>query len=405
MDKLIMSIGICSLEMSVVSAAYMLLLKLLKKRQSPVWRYYSWLIILIGFLIPIKPSLGKSPITVSAPLNQTAGANISTVRSQPIETIYTFNPWKIVFMIWLCGMFAYLAVTLFRCFSFGKSVKRLSVFADKNSINLADKTAKEMGISAPVKLMILSEIHSPMMTGLLSPVILLPNRKFTEEELRLILKHELTHFKHMDLWVKVLTIICRAVHWFNPFMIAVNRSIEQECELACDYDVIKNESVKERKIYCQSILKAVSVQKDPDCGAALKPVMATNFYSPKQGLKRRLSLILSSKKKKRFVTVCIFALVITSLSGAFVTFANDSSDSGDFTSKVISENKDNNSDIDSKPAEEKENKGFATTTRKSTDKPVADHIPETTTTSAVPMTVDYPEEYRTTTTTIMVYNN
>lgn len=61
-----------------------------------------------------------------------------------------------------------------------------------------------MGISASVKVIILSEIGSPMMFGLLSPVILLPNRIFAEDELRLIFKHELTHFKHKDLWVKIL---------------------------------------------------------------------------------------------------------------------------------------------------------------------------------------------------------
>lgn len=133
--------------------------------------------------------------------------------------------------------------------------------ADENKINLANLTAKEMGISASVKVIILSEIGSPMMFGLLSPVILLPNRIFAEDELRLIFKHELTHFKHKDLWVKILIILCRAVHWFNPLLIIVSHAVEQECELACDYDVIKNEGVQSRKHIVSLSLKQLPFKR------------------------------------------------------------------------------------------------------------------------------------------------
>lgn len=424
-----MNIGICSLEMSAVTAVYMLLLKLLKSRQSPVWRYYSWIIILIGFLVPIKPWVGKSEIIVQAPIQNTAVTDVLQTPANQNKTSYAVDFWRIIFCIWLCGALVYLAVMTYRCIYFNKSVKRLSVSADENKINLANLTAKEMGISASVKVIILSEIGSPMMFGLLSPVILLPNRIFAEDELRLIFKHELTHFKHKDLWVKILIILCRAVHWFNPLLITVSHAVEQECELACDYDVIKNEGVQSRKTYCKSILKAASVQKETTCERVIKPVVATSFYSPKQGLKSRMKMILSLKKRKRFVTVCIFTAVLTCVSGARVVFANDSSESRVDIPQNISENADKNVDITSKIEEKKKNSDYATTTRKSTDKSVEDDSAVTTitlvgsnelndkeqnddlpTTSTVPVTYDMPADYlveedETTTTTVTIINS
>ena len=59
MEKFILSLLFCSIEMSAVSLVYIGLLKVLKNRQLPVLRYYSWLVILVGFLLPIKPNFGK----------------------------------------------------------------------------------------------------------------------------------------------------------------------------------------------------------------------------------------------------------------------------------------------------------------------------------------------------------
>ena len=161
-----------------------------------------------------------------------------------------------------------------------------------------------------------------MMTGLLAPTILLPDRRFDDTELRLILKHELIHFKHKDLWVKLLVTVCRAVYWFDPIFILISRSIEQECEHYCDHSVITGENAEQKKLYCQSILNTVSAQNNIR-KTTLHPVIATNFYTPKQGLKHRLSLILSNKRKKRFALVVFVAVVLTAASGSVIAFASN----------------------------------------------------------------------------------
>lgn len=315
------SMAICSAEMSAIAAVYIFILKALKNRQLPKWRYYSWIVILLGFLFPFKPSFGSPAITIESP-------NMSAAPTQPIysdvaPTASHISIHMILFFVWLTGALLYIAVMMYRSITFSKSVKRLSIVADSESTELAQRVAKDMGITIPVKLAVMKEIASPMMTGMLSPVILLPTRDFSREELRLVLKHELTHFKHKDLLFKAFIMLCRAVHWFNPFMIFISRFIEQECEFYCDHDVVRNESEDARKLYCQSILATVSAQHNMNKKSMARPVIATNFYTPKQGLKHRLKLILSFRRKKRFIIVCAAAVILTAASGTFVAFASN----------------------------------------------------------------------------------
>ena len=96
MEKLMLSLLFCSLEMSAVSLVYMGLLKALKNRQAAVLRYYSWLVILTGFLLPIKPSFIDAAVTIGepAPAYTATQATMPSVHSEPSVT-----PYHIVFIL------------------------------------------------------------------------------------------------------------------------------------------------------------------------------------------------------------------------------------------------------------------------------------------------------------------
>lgn len=64
---------------------------------------------------------------------------------------------------------------------------------------------------------------SPMLLGIIKPQIILPQREYTKEGMEYILSHEMTHYKRKDLWVKLLIITARTIHWFNPFVCLMER--------------------------------------------------------------------------------------------------------------------------------------------------------------------------------------
>ncbi|MCM1054587.1 MAG: M56 family metallopeptidase [Bacteroides sp.] len=217
--------------------------------------------------------------------------------------------------------------------AFIRSVKRLSLPVSEDTARLADKLAVDMLIAADIKTAALGNIASPMAVGVFKPMLILPNRDFSDNELRLILKHELTHIKHHDLPIKVIMILCGAVHWFNPFIRLFIRAAEQECELYCDENVMRDESGELKKIYCRSILNAVSAEKR--INRRLSPALSSNFFLNKKGLKRRITMILSNNKKRGLSAVCALTAALTLLTGAVFAFSSEprsDSDMGTVTS-------------------------------------------------------------------------
>lgn len=313
MGNLFQTIVLNSLNMTLVALLLMIILRALKNIQSPKIRYYSWLIVLLGFLIPVRFSFGYTLFHVSNASEATAvtiGAGTTVIKAA--EAGLSWNTiMAILFVIWLLGVVVYASVSVIRFFRWKRTILRLSKPSPYYDA-FVSSFAEEMGIG-PVEVRISDAVSSPMMIGLFTPTILLPIRHYEYDELRLIIKHELTHYLHKDLWFKLLLILCRAVHWFNPFMVLFARSIEQECEYYCDMSVMENEPEKMRKVYCNSIVNTLADQVRRN-GREMRPVLATSFYSPKSGLKHRFSMVLRGKTRK-VIGVLILAGMLTVVSG------------------------------------------------------------------------------------------
>lgn len=308
------NILICSANMSIVAGVFLIISQFLRNRQSPSIRYYSWLVVLVGYLIPIRPHVGSAVVTVN---------NTATV-----EHVYksaSFNPISMITSVYLIGAISYVVFLLIRSTVWNRTVRRFAGSVPEDIEIMTDEITSALGIKKHVNIYFSDIITSPMMMGLINPIILLPRREYGYDELRLIIKHELIHYKHNDLWIKLLLTICKIMHWFNPLMIIIGRRLEQECEYYCDMSVTADEDTVMRKVYCESILNTVSAA-NAISSASAKPAIATNFYSPKQGLKHRLQLILTDSKRM-FIGTLVAIVLLTCISGFAIASTN--SDTGD----------------------------------------------------------------------------
>ena len=286
---------------------------------------------MIGFLIPIRLNFGRAFFTIPQRESVTpvvTGGVITKV--EPAGSGISIDLLPILLLtVYLLGVVTYLLISFVRFSRWKRTVLRLSV-SDKRYDAILRSATEDMGIGS-VDLRFSGVISSPMMIGLRTPTILLPVREYGYDELRLILKHEMMHFIHKDLWIKLLLIICRAVHWFNPFMVLFARAIEQECEYYCDMSVMEDEPETMKKIYCTSIVNTLADQVRKSTREA-RPVLATSFYSPKSGLKHRFTMILGGKKRM-LVGILVLTGLLTVVSG-FVFAGKSTSDTVSDGSKL-----------------------------------------------------------------------
>ena len=307
MKAVVFNILFCSAATSAAAFVLLFFRAVLGEHWKAGARKALWCVLFIGFLIIFKAD--RSPAVVTVPVG-----NSITQISAP--TVFAADVWKLIFVVWFSGVVISLSTAIFSHSSFNKTVERFKKPCSKRTKETAKRIAAEIGVKRDFEVAVLSSVPCPMLTGLSAPLILIPNEDYNDRELALVLRHELTHLKNHDLPLRLLALVCTALHWFNPFVRLFSRIFDRDCELFCDEQVMKNAKESEKKLYCSVILSSACEN------AALRPTALSTGISGKDGLKARFKLILSGKKRRGFAFLCVCVLAATILSGTSVAFSS-----------------------------------------------------------------------------------
>ena len=327
MRDFLMRLFECSVSMSVIALALMVLTPVLSKRYAAKWIYNSWLVVVIGLVIPYRVCVpveflrqNTAPLFIRQVLPKNIESAVATAAPVAVENqVSQAVPWiRILGALWFAGAVVSLAYHIFRHVRFAKLVKRWEEPAENPQVTiLLEKIKKEMGIAGPIKLLICPCISSPMMTGFRSPVLLLPRSDYSAEELSYFYRHELLHYKRKDLWYKSLVILATAIHWFNPVVYWMARAIALQCEISCDAEVVKGTGLEARQRYSEAILRIIKEQPK------VRTVFSTNFYTGKAGVRKRFFSILDTKKKKAGILILCLILIGTLSTGTVFATRRD----------------------------------------------------------------------------------
>ena len=88
----------------------------------------------------------------------------------------------------------------------------------------------------PVTVRTSGELQSPVLTGLLHPVILLPDdaQSWPAQKRAAVLEHECAHVARLDHWWNLAVESIRCLYWVSPLVWAATRRVAVEREQACD---------------------------------------------------------------------------------------------------------------------------------------------------------------------------
>ncbi|MDR2736266.1 MAG: InlB B-repeat-containing protein [Gracilibacteraceae bacterium] len=177
------------------------------------------------------------------------------------------------------------------------------------SISNPDALIKLCDGKRPPRLYICPLAPTPMLVGLFRPCIMLPDRDYTDAQLKSVLQHELTHLRRRDVVVKWVTVLACSLHWFNPVVWLARREISRACELACDAAVIRHMNVREKETYGNTLIAMAAKVR------VSRAVLATTLCEERKALKERLFSIMKHKPPKRF-NQTVSVLILTVLAGA-----------------------------------------------------------------------------------------
>jgi len=180
----------------------------------------------------------------------------------------------------------------------------------------------DLGIQRPVELWINPLISSPMLLGIIHPVIVLPESMLSEKTFSYTILHELTHQKRYDIAYKWLVQLVVCIHWFNPLIYLMEKDVNRLCELSCDEVVIRRFSDKERyREYGKTLLEAMYTE-----GTYKESLACLTLSESKKLLKERLEAIMNhtnvTVKGKVLIAVLTAAVCTSTLySGCYMAGA------------------------------------------------------------------------------------
>ena len=322
-----------SLGASMMAALLYGMKLLMGHRLSSTVYYYLWLLVLLRFVLPIPGFMptgteqNPTPATEQRELMNTYSERVHRAYIEP-ETARTYYGYdkpisdaakptavqksdtesfvisrpdmvNVVFALWLLGTLISLMHSLLSYLRFARNLRReaLSPEAWEYECYRSIRPGKKPGLIKSLY------VSTPMLMGLFSPCLVLPEREYNKETLKNIFLHELKHHTRHDLAYKWFTVLALSLHWFNPLTYLIRGEINRACETSCDEMLISRMDRAERRSYGETLISLAARRPLP------MGIVATSFAMEKRDLKERLTKIMKHKKKSIIAALmCVLLL-------------------------------------------------------------------------------------------------
>ena len=116
----------------------------------------------------------------------------------------------------------------------------------------------------------------------------LPERDYTEEELRFLFSHELHHLQRRDIDTKVFLAFCQGLCWFNPLVWLAAAKGSDDLELSCDEVVLAGQDERRRRDYAHLLLQSAAEGRG----------FTTCLSARGKSLRYRLENVLKPRKRR-----------------------------------------------------------------------------------------------------------
>lgn len=310
MTALLTPLALLSLTAGTGYVLLKLLLALWGKKLSQRWRCHCALALALLFLLPLYRLWALLPAPAAKPMAATVLV-LSSVPSLPAF------PWTQAAagaaVVWLAVAALLLLWDILCLLRFRRLLRNAVPLREGPLTALAREEARRLGVRQAVRLLLLPQLDSPMMVGFFHPVLLLPTQDLAPADARLVLAHELVHYRRRDLWKKLLMEAVCVLHWFNPAAHLLKRDFLYWMETACDEAVVSSLDFAQRKRYGYLLIDGTNPTRPPEQAPSVP------FAPSRETLERRITTMLHSEHKAHSALSGVLAMAMA--AGCLVTTA------------------------------------------------------------------------------------
>ena len=223
----------------------------------------------------------------------------------------------IIFGIWLIGftvviVWKVIDHLIFRC----RILQGALPVTDEAVIAIWDALIEDARFRKPkFKLVSSPAVSTPLTIGLFHRTIrvVLPEKKYSKEDLELVLRHELIHIGRGDAWNKFFMVFCTAMCWFNPFVWVAMRKSADDLELSCDETALLGANDATRKQYAILLLDTAGDERG----------FTTCLSASAKAMRYRLKAITKPCKRRSGALVVGLVFFVLCMTSGYVALAYD----------------------------------------------------------------------------------
>ena len=341
-EKLLNNLMQIGLTVSLAALVPLILRRLMKKRYPARMVCVVWAILALRLLIPVQLTLPQAPVQVMPrtsyvvqsdqtafrqaglpvgqnPTRWVTGTQAQTLSAADTGTVKTVDITDILLTLWLAGVISCILWQGIGYYRLIRSLKGTSQPVERADLHtILQEQCADLVIDREIPLRVSSAADCPMLAGFIHPTLYLPDERISRTDAAFIFRHELTHYKHGDLWLKLLLLAARCLHWFNPLVHLIERFAQEDIEAACDDAVVRGHDGAYRRAYGETILRSAIAQVQK------RKALVSCFGDDKKTLMRRFEGLFDKSVKKRGVAlVVMIALLVGSLGCMIAVGDND----------------------------------------------------------------------------------
>ncbi len=262
--------------LSILLIFILFMKRFLKKYVSIKFQHHSRYLILFVLLIPFLPigtfSLGNdwmpafsrsgnmptaafSIHSLADLMNQSTGQlqdfTVSVTRATP-EQLNFF-----LMIVWVIGSVLTMGLTFYSNRRIHMIKKTIQPVDDVKTEQIFKRCKKRLRLRRKIILGKSKLLSTPAAFGLFQPCVVLPDESrttITATDIPYIFFHELTHYKHGDIYINFLICIFQALYWFNPLIWYTFKEIRADNEIACDISILEMLNEKHHLEYGKTII-------------------------------------------------------------------------------------------------------------------------------------------------------
>ena len=155
----------------------------------------------------------------------------------PVQVVRQGHWTFAVVMLYALGVLATAGRLVIGIVRAGQLCRSTVVTRDARLINIAERYAKQLGLRRVPLLREAAQLNSPVVLGIMRPMILLPaslSSALSVDEISLVIAHELGHIRRYDHWLIAVQRVAEVLLFFHPLVWLLSRRIDDDRERCCD---------------------------------------------------------------------------------------------------------------------------------------------------------------------------